>query len=267
VTGRPSTPLPLLAAIHADLTKTWSVRSTYWTLSAFAAVSVGLGGLLGLTYRSSLPHWDAEHAADFDPLFLAFYGLTLGQLALVVFAVFPIGSEYGSGTIRASLLAVPGRGRFYAAKLVAGTLPVVAAAVVTVPATFLVSQAALGPYGVGFDTDGAPTAVVGACLHLTLLCLFVAGVATMLRSSLRTLAILMPVFFLGSQGIANIPRAGTVLQYLPDQTGWVIMRLTGPSDDPQFARDYGAWTGLGILALWAAAALLGGYLVLRRRDA
>jgi hypothetical protein len=41
----------------------------------------------------------------------------------------------------------------------------------------------------------------------------------------------------------------------------------GPQGDPRWVRDYGAWTGLGLLTLWTVAALLGGYLVLRRRDA
>jgi ABC-2 type transport system permease protein len=40
-----------------------------------------------------------------------------------------------------------------------------------------------------------------------------------------------------------------------------------PPDDPRFARDYGPWGGLAILVAWTAAALTGGYLVLRRRDA
>jgi hypothetical protein len=52
-----------------------------------------------------------------------------------------------------------------------------------------------------------------------------------------------------------------------DQAGSVIMHIVGPPESPYFARDYGAWTGIGILALWTAAALIGGYLVLRHRDA
>jgi ABC-2 type transport system permease protein len=47
----------------------------------------------------------------------------------------------------------------------------------------------------------------------------------------------------------------------------VVMHLTGPPGDPRFGRDYGPWTGMAILALWTAAAIVGGYLVLRRRDA
>jgi hypothetical protein len=45
------------------------------------------------------------------------------------------------------------------------------------------------------------------------------------------------------------------------------MHIVGPPENPVIARDFGAWTGIGILALWTAAALIGGYLVLRRRDA
>ena len=58
-----------------------------------------------------------------------------------------------------------------------------------------------------------------------------------------------------------------VAQYLPDQAGMVIMHIVGDGDDPRFARPYGPWTGLGIMALWTVAALLGGYLAVRRRDA
>lgn len=87
------------------------------------------------------------------------------------------------------------------------------------------------------------------------------------RSWVCSLGILLPLLFLGSQGLGNIPKLKTVAQYLPDQAGKVTMHLTGPPGDPRFGHDYGPWTGLGILALWTTAALLGGYLTLRRRDA
>ncbi|MEU3457945.1 hypothetical protein ABZ671_30800 [Micromonospora sp. NPDC006766] len=47
----------------------------------------------------------------------------------------------------------------------------------------------------------------------------------------------------------------------------VVMHLVGPGDDPRFARPYGPWTGVGIMALWTAVALLVGYVAVRRRDA
>ncbi|MEO3863011.1 hypothetical protein [Acrocarpospora sp. B8E8] len=92
-------------------------------------------------------------------------------------------------------------------------------------------------------------------------------VATMLRSPTRSLGILLPLLFLGSQGLGNVPGVKAFTQYLPDQAGMLIMHIVGPQDDPRRARDYGPWTGVGILALWAIAALLGGHQVLHRRDA
>lgn len=237
----------------AELTKLRTVRSTPWTLAAFVVVSAGLAALLELALR------DAERQENYDPLFATFLPLTIGQMALVVFGALAVTSEYSSGTIRASLAAVPHRGRFYLAKLAAVGAVAAPASVVTVAATFAAGRAP-------FSTE-ALEACAGAVIHLTLMCGFAFGVAAMVRHTAIVLGGLLPVLFLGSQGLGNIPAIRKVTQFLPDQTGWVIMHLAGPQDDPRWARDYGAWTGLALLALWTAAALLGGYLLLRRRDA
>ena len=42
------------------------------------------------------------------------------------------------------------------------------------------------------------------------------------------------------------------------------LQVVTPVDDD---RPYGPWGGLGIMALWVIAALVGGYLTLRKRDA
>ncbi|MBF9135025.1 ABC transporter permease subunit [Plantactinospora sp. S1510] len=260
--GRPG-PASAGAVLLAELTKIRTVRSTIWTLLPTFVVSVGLSLLVGFSFARSS---EQQRGGDL-PLFAAFFGLTLGQLALVVFGVLVLGSEYSSGTIRATLVAVPQRGLVYLGKVLATGLLALAVAVPTVLVSFFTAQAALGRYGVSLGSAGAPAAVVGACLHLTLLCLFALGVTAMLRGSVRSLAVLLPVFFLGAQGLGNIPKVRTVTQFLPDQTSWVIMHLAGPQDDARWARDYGPWTGVGLLVLWTAASLLGGYLVLRRRDA
>jgi ABC-2 type transport system permease protein len=239
----------------AEWTKIRTVRSSFWTLLATFVVCAGLAYLVGLGFKGM----DRE----FDPLFPTFYSLTLGQLPLVVFGVTVVSSEYSTGNIRSSLAAVPRRGAFYAAKIGVLALVAAVASLVTVTATFFAAQWALGPHRAAFDAQ----AFTGATLYLTLMCLFAAGVAAMLRSAAFSLAILMPLLFLGSQGLGNIPKVKEVAQYLPDQAGWVIMHLTGPDGNPFFGRDYGPWTGLGITALWALAALSGGYTLLRRRDA
>jgi hypothetical protein len=239
--------------VISELTKLRTVRSTPWTLAAFVVVSAGLAYLLELALR------DAERREGYDPLFGTFLPLTIGQMALVVFGALAVTSEYSSGTIRASLAAVPRRGRFYLAKLAAVTAVAAVASAVTVAVTFVAGRQPV--------SAEALRACAGAGIYLTLMCAFAFGVAAMVRHTAIVLGGLLPVLFLGSQGLGNIPVIRRVTQFLPDQTGWVVMHLAGPQDDPRWDRDYGAWTGLGLLALWTIAALLGGYLVLRRRDA
>jgi ABC-2 type transport system permease protein len=255
------------AVLAAEWIKIRSVRSTAWTLAATFLLSVSLSYVVGLSFRADFSHLPPQQQDSFDPLFATFYSLTIGQLALVVFGVLVVGSEYGSGTIRASLSAIPQRGLFYGSKVLAGSLAALAASMVTVIATFFTAQAALGPHRTSLQAGGSAQAALGACLYLTLICAFAMGVAAILRSSARALGILLPLLFLGSQGLGNIPKIKTVTQYLPDQAGMVIMHLTGPPGDARFSRPYGPWTGLGILVIWTATALISGYLVLARTDA
>jgi ABC-2 type transport system permease protein len=257
----------MIEVLTAEWTKIRTVRSTAWTLSLTVLFCVGLGYLVGLAFNSQFGHMPPGQQRDFDPLFASFYSLTFGQLPLVVFAALVVGGEYTSGMIRASLVAVPQRGLFYSGKVLVGTLVALAISLPTVIATFFAAQAALGPHGTSLTAGGAPQATIGACLYLTLICAFSLGVATMLRRPAVTLGILLPLFFLGSQGLGNVPKLKTVTQYLPDQAGMVIMHISGPSGSPRFGRDYGPWEGMGLLALWTATALLCGYLALRHRDA
>ena len=107
-------------------------------------------------------------------------------------------------------------------------------------------------------------AVFGGGLYMTLIAMFSMGVAAMLRSPMLSLGILMPFFFLISNILGNVPATEKVGRFLPDQAGSKIMQVVTPIDDDV---PYGPWGGLGIMALWVIAALVGGYAVLKRRDA
>jgi ABC-2 type transport system permease protein len=247
--------------IPAELIKMRSLRATPITLILTVVVCAGLSYLLGLSGAS------AAERGRFDPVFFTYYGVLLGQFALVVFGVFAMGGEYSSGTVRPSLLAMPRRGRFYASKIIATALVALATAVVAVTLTYLAARAGLGDYKQDLGDRDMLAGFVGATLYLALMPLFAMGVATMVRSSAIALGVLMPVLFLGSQGLGNAPKAGVVLQFLPDQAGATILHIAGRPDSADYSRDFGPWTGLAILAVWTALSLLGGYLVLRRRDA
>jgi hypothetical protein len=97
----------------AEWTKIRSVRSTPWTLVIFAVVSLGLTGLLTwLTLRALNDGRNGARGSGIltDPVgFILGTGLGLGQLAICVLGALVITGEYSSGTIRASLLAIPHR--------------------------------------------------------------------------------------------------------------------------------------------------------------
>jgi ABC-2 type transport system permease protein len=231
--------------LRAEWTKARTVRSTWWSLGVATVLCVGLAVLSGMQWRNNYD----RVADDWDAVRNGFLSLTMGQIALVVFGVLLASAEYSSGTIRASLTAIPARGRFLVAKLAVSAL-----------------VAAMAEHGVSLGDPGVPRAVVGAWLYLTLLCVFAAGVGMMLRSTAASLGILIPVLFLNSQGLGHAPGIREVAQYLPDQAGLVLMQSTDPGTG-MFARSYGFGGALAILVAWTLAAVGGAYLLLRRRDA
>jgi ABC-2 type transport system permease protein len=252
-------------AITAELTKIRTLRSARWALLLTPLICVSLGYVTSLILRDSFPRLPPQQRRDFDPLFATFYGLSIGQLAIVVFGATVTGSEYTSGLIATSLLAVPRRGLFYAAKVSAGLLLAAGAAVVTVAGAFWAAQQGLGPLRTSLGAPGSLQAALGACLYLTLLCALAMGITAILRSPAIALAILMPLLFLDSQGLGNVPGLQKVIDYLPDQAGAVIVHLNGPGGG-RFTRPFGPWAGMAIMLCWAAAALACGYLVLARTD-
>ena len=251
--------------VTAELTKIRTVRSTRWALLLTLLTCVCLGYAVSLSLRVTFPQLPPQQRRDFDPLFATFYSLSIGQLALVVFGVIVTGSEYSTRMIVTSLTTVPRRGLFYAGKVTAGLLAAAGAAVVTVCATFFAAQQALGPHSTSLGTRGSVQAALGACLYLILICAFAMGVATIARSPAMALVILIPLLFLDSQGLGNVPGLQTVIDYLPDQAGAVVAHLSGTGSG-QFSRPFGPWTGMAIMLAWTAAALCCGYLVLARTD-
>jgi ABC-2 type transport system permease protein len=250
------------SAVVFEWTKARTVRSTLWSLVLSVMVGVAIALLFGYVLRGAFDGMSEEGKATFDPVRSGFNGLRLSMIALVVFGVLSVGGEYTSGTIASSLAAVPRRGRLYAAKVATTALIALTVSVVVVLATFFTAQAAIGSaHNASISDDGVPRVVLGAILYLTLLCLFSVGVATMLRNPAVALGVLVPLFFMISEILNNLPGVRTVAQFLPDVAGDVMLRRQPPDDTV-----LGPWTALGVLVLWTVVALLGGYATLRRRD-
>ncbi|MEV8525718.1 ABC transporter permease [Streptomyces sp. NPDC052000] len=254
------------AVLKSEWTKIRTVSSTIWTLACALIVTVAIGAALCALMKSQFDDLKPAEKLTFDPTFISFSGMILGQLAMVVFGVLVVGTEYSSGMIRSSLAAVPQRATFLFSKVTVATVLALVVGMVTSFVAFFLGQALLGPHRTTIAEPNVLRAVFGAGLYMALIALFSMGVATMLRSSMLSLGILMPFFFLISQILSAVPGAKNVARYFPDRAGSQIMQVVPDAMNSDRA-PYGPWGGLGIMVLWVIAALAGGYLVLKKRDA
>jgi ABC-2 type transport system permease protein len=250
------------AVLRSEWTKLRTIRSTMWMLALTFLISVGLAVSSGFSVRNAYQSGNgAIVRPDFDPVYSGFIGLTYGQLALIAFGALLVTTEYSSGTMRATVAAVPQRGLAYAGKLLVGCGVALVVAVATAFISWPANQAGLGPYGVSMSTPGVLRAVAGAAVYLTLICAFSAGVAAVLRNSALTLGILIPLFFIIGPILSRIPGVGKAARFLPDQAGNQIMTV-----GPQHGGALSPLQGLLVVIAWTVVAVGAGYLLLRRRD-
>src|ERR1700680_4793017 len=104
----------LVAASRAEFTKLRSMRSILVALSLFFPISIGIGALEGWSVRGAIASHSPMLRPDFSAAQAGFDGVLYGQLALIVFSVLLVTSEYGSRMIGLSLLADHRHGLFSA---------------------------------------------------------------------------------------------------------------------------------------------------------
>lgn len=219
-----------------------------------------VGGLCGVPLSTAL--FSALAGADSggpdaDPLFSVFFGVAFGQIAAIAFGTTAVAAEFRGGALRASLAAVPHRGRWFAAKALAVGVPMLLVGLLTGCVGLAVGRAVLGARAAGLTWGEQLRGVVGCGLYLTLMALLAAGLTAALRSGVATLSLLIPFLLIVSFVIGDM--SGPVADLLPDRAGQVVLHRTWDGS-------LGPWTGLAVTALWTAAALAAGAWSVRRRD-
>jgi ABC-2 type transport system permease protein len=151
----------LTRAARMEWMKLRTARSTAWAVAAAMAGMVLLGVLVcssvDTSGGSACCPAGAPGCGDEDVVLNSLAGVYLGQIAVVAVAVLAATSEYASGTITATFLAVPRRRTVLLAKagVVAGLAGMVGLAASVV--SFSIGQPIL--HGNGFVPDnGYPTA-------------------------------------------------------------------------------------------------------------
>jgi len=247
----------LRQAVRAEWTKLATLRSTKWTL----AVTV-LGALLVTVLAT-------QHAGHrlgykyFDPTNQSMTGLALASLTIGVLGVLTMSGEYGTGTIRSSLAALPRRETLLTAKVaVVGVLTLLVGEVLSFSA-FFIGQAVLAAVGAPTAHLGQPDvlrAVVLSGAFLSLLALFGLGLGAIIRHTAGALAayagavLLVPVLL---QTISGDPA-----RYTPD----LIFANSVAAVLPQ-PPALSATVGFLLMVAYTLAALGLGAALLKRRDA
>ena len=254
-------------ALHAEWTKLRTVPGTIWLLAAVVVLTVGASAMATATVECPAGGCPVDLAK------LSLTGIDLGQAVVAILAVLAVGGEYGTGMIRTTLAAIPRRATVLAAKAAVVTGLVLVSATVAVLACLVAGRLTLP--GNGFDPahgyrplslgDGPVLrAAAGSVLYLALIALLSLGAATVVRDSASAIGVVLGLLYiLPIIAQASEPHLRRHLQQIgPMSAGLAIQATTDLRDLP-----IGPWAGLGVLAAWAAGALLAGGLLLRFRDA
>jgi ABC-2 type transport system permease protein len=256
-------------AVHAEWTKLRTLAGTFWLLAGVAVLTAAVSAAAVAATQCPAGH------CYVDTTKLSLTGVVFGQAVVAILAVLTVSGEYSTGMIRVSLAAMPRRSAVLAAKaaLVAGL--VLAASVVAVAGSLLAGRLILPAKGftvargfLALSLGQGPTlrAAAGSVLYLALIALLSVGVAAIVRDSavaIGSVLGLLYVFPIIVGSLGGDPAWQRRLESItPMSAGLTIQDTTGLKELP-----VSPWTGLGVLALWAVAALLIGGVALRRRDA
>jgi ABC-2 type transport system permease protein len=254
------------AALHAEWTKFRTVAGPSWLLAGAVTLTVAVGVAAASAARCQ------SATCGIDPAMVSFTGIGPGQAVVAVAGVLALGNEYSTGMIKLSLTAMPRRLTWLFAKAAVLTAPVLATSALAVAGAALAGRLILPGHGFtpahGYASLTSATdfrAAASAVLYLTLIALLSLGLAAAVRDSAAAIGLVLGVLYLfpiAAAVISNPPLARHLDQIGPLPAGQNAQATTGLNSLPLTP-----WQGLGVVALWTAAALLLGALVLRSRDA
>jgi ABC-2 type transport system permease protein len=256
-------------ALRGEWIKLRTLPGTGWLLLGVVVLTVAVSAATSAALSCT-----SSAACHPDLTKLSFSGTELGQAVVAIVGVLAITGEYSTGMIRTTLTAAPRRTVMLAAKAAVVTALVLAAGAVAILGSLLAGRLILPGHGyspahgylVLSLADGPVLrAASGSVLYLALIALLSLGIATAVRDTATAIGIVLGLLYLFpilAQVVASPGWQRHLQQIGPMTAGLEIQASTGVRTLP-----ISPWAGLGVLAAWAAAALLAGSVMLRFRDA
>ncbi|MEU0485673.1 ABC transporter permease subunit [Streptosporangium sp. NPDC006013] len=246
----------MIDILRSEWTKIRSVRSTVWTLAVTAVLMLGFSALISAAAKSTA---DGPIPGE-QAIMTGLAGTMLASLSMATLGVLVISSEYRTGGIRTSLMAVPKR-----MSLLTGKIVVFAAISLVVCAV-----AAAGAIGVGMAIS-QPSSIemgdvvrssLGSGLYLTACGLFGLGLGTLIRHTpgaiVSAIALILVLPTVANQLPGEWGR--TVAEHFTTNAGLLVVSGQGNGS-------LGPWSGFAVYLAWVALAVLAGAVLMQRRDA
>jgi ABC-2 type transport system permease protein len=229
-----------------------SLPSTWLTPALTIAAAAGIAAAVGANTKN----------ASGDLTNNALGGVAVGLLMTGVLGVLAMTSEYTSGTIQATLAAVPNRPLLLTAKAAVFGAVALAAGEIASFIAFFAGSFTL-PVRIPAPTLGQPgvlRAVLMSGAGYCLIGLLGLGLGAIIRNTPAAITVLVGGLYVAAQILAAA--AHPLIAYIPISIVANSISTTQPLE-----HTLSPWTGLGVLSLYAAVALgVGGWL-LSRRDA
>lgn len=246
--------------LRSEWTKLRSLRSTQLCAALTVLAMFGLAVAMGARWA----HQSGRMPDNFDATNVGLSGIFLALIIVGALGVLTISSEYGTGMIRASFAAVPQRTAVLAAKAIVLATATFVAGEVLAFSSFAVCQAFLAHKhaGVSLGDPGVLTAVIGSGLFLTAVALLGVGLGAALRHTAGAMSAFFAIVFALPAIVDLLPTQlrNDIIEYLPMNAASQILETIHKKGA------LSPWQGLGVFALYSAAALVAGFVVVSARD-
>ncbi len=255
----------MIRAVHAEWTKLRTVPSTLWTVLSVVVGTVAIGAFATLSLSTEQC---GERGTGCDTTRMSVTGVYLGQVAVVVLAVLALTPEYETSMIRTTLAADARRARVLAAKALVVTAIALIAGALSMLGSLLLGRIILsdkGFHAVSLGDGPSIRAYTGTVLYCGLLALLSLGIGAIMRHTGGTISVVIGLLLtppiLASLVTDPVWRE-RIMRVAPMTAGLAIQATTNLEALP-----ITPWQGLGLLAGYAALAMLAGAMLFQKRDA
>lgn len=241
--------------VRSEWIKLRSIRSTVWCFAILVALTVAMAVLLGTLVNQGGQAMPTDAAngtlVSVNTASVSFTALVVGVLGVLI-----ITGEYGTGQVRSTFTADPGRTGVLLAKAVVLAVSTFVVSAVSTWIGVLISTPLQAGNGVEADL-GDPSVfmpILGSSVYVTLLALLAFGIGLLVRSSAGGIAItlgillVLPVILSLLGSLIDAQWILDVSRFLPSDAGTQLYAYSssGPTPD-QPGVVLNGWGGFGVL--------------------